>query len=225
MSNTKDLYNENAKKWARSKPTSLSDFTGRPPVIDLCGNLEGLDILDLGCGEGYVTRQLLNKPLKSITSVDLSEQMIESAKAQCDDDRASFHVENAVKPSLDDSSFDLVVAVFVYNYLFLEDTFKSFKEVYRMLKPGGAFVFSVPHPAFPFMKSDDDSTFHFDFHGKGYFSSRDDRAYFEGFAQAGFTAMPIVKELGVKPEHLELNPDFFGKVADKPLHMAFRLVK
>ena len=242
------MYDSHASKWARTKPTSLSDFTGRPPVIDLCGDLTDLNVLDFGCGEGYVTRTLLEQPLKSIKSFDISDAMIDSAITQCDDIRAEFSIGNATDIQFDDNSFDLALGVFVYNYLYLDDTFTSFKEIYRVLKPGGAFVFSVPHPAFPFISDDSNSTFHFDFVGKGYFSARDSKAegmieridgvqlpvqmchktiedYFDGFRQAGFNKMPIVKELGVTKEHLEMNKSFFEKVADKPLHMAFRIEK
>lgn len=37
---TKDIYNENAHLWERREPNSLSDFTGRPPVFDLCSDVD-----------------------------------------------------------------------------------------------------------------------------------------------------------------------------------------
>ena len=42
--------------------------------------------------------------------------------------------------------FDLSVAVFVLNYLTITDMDKTFKDVSLLLKPGGHFVFIVPHP-------------------------------------------------------------------------------
>ena len=55
---TEKVYNENAGKWLRLAPSSLSDFTGRPAVFDACGELNGRSVLDLGCGEGYCAREL-----------------------------------------------------------------------------------------------------------------------------------------------------------------------
>ena len=40
---TETLYDANAGKWERRAPSSLSDFTGRPAVFELCGDVVGLD--------------------------------------------------------------------------------------------------------------------------------------------------------------------------------------
>ena len=43
-------------------------------------------------------------------------------------------------------------------------------------------------------------------------------------ATAGFTSLPAIRELYPQPEHLELDPDFFASLKDKPLHLAFNIV-
>ena len=245
---TDDLYNSHADKWARMEPVSLSDFTGRPAVLQMCEPIIAADILDLGCGEGYFSRLLLTKDPRSIIGIDISEEMIKSANLQNQDDRVFFSSTRGSDLNFESLQFDLVVAVFVYNYLFLEETIKSFKEVFRVLKPGGRFVFSVPHPFFPFIARDTSQTFHFDFAEMSYFSSRDHRAdgiirrrdavelpvqmchktledYFNALNQAGFKHMPEVRELRVLPEHIDLDPEFFEPVSDIPLHLAFRVEK
>ena len=47
----------NGLEWVQS----LSDFTGRPVVLQMCEPIIAADILDLGCGEGYFSRLLLTK--------------------------------------------------------------------------------------------------------------------------------------------------------------------
>ena len=84
---TDDLYNSHADKWARMEPVSLSDFTGRPAVLQMCEPIIAADILDLGCGEGYFSRLLLTKDPRSIIGIDISEEMIKSANLQNQDDR------------------------------------------------------------------------------------------------------------------------------------------
>ena len=37
---TREMYDSNAHKWARREPNSLSDFTGRPRVFELCGDVD-----------------------------------------------------------------------------------------------------------------------------------------------------------------------------------------
>ena len=79
---TESLYDANAGKWERKAPSSLSDFTGRPAVFEMCGEVSGLDILDLGAGEGYCSRELAARGARSVTGVELSEQMVITARRQ-----------------------------------------------------------------------------------------------------------------------------------------------
>ena len=76
--------------------------------------------------------------------------------------------------NFDTGAFDLSVAVFLFNYMSISSMNKTFKEVHSLLKPGGYFVFSVPHP---FMASHSTSAFGFnsvDHDGEGsYFALRD----------------------------------------------------
>ena len=248
---TAEIYDRAAQRWVRREPTSLSDFTGRPPVFDLCGDVRGARIADLGCGEGYCARILVEEMgAGAVEGIDISAKMVEAAQGAVQGDpRYRFEVGDATKPPFEAGAFDLVVAVFVYNYLSIEGTAASFAEVHRLLKPGGSFVFAVPHPAFPFIKRNKNRPFFFDFPAdSGYFSARNARNfgeisridgvhlpvemthktfqdYFEALRGAGFAALPELRELGVTAEHRRRDPDFFGPVDDIPLHLALRVEK
>ena len=144
-------------------------------------------------------------------------------------------------------SVDLTVAVFLFNYLTLEQTRHTMHEVHRVLRPGGRFIFAVPHPSLAFL-GDKVAPFYFDPQSKGYFSGRDCQFegeiwrrdgksvrvrsvhknledYFGALAAAGFTQMPQVAELRATEEHLRMDPTWFGPLRDKPLHLAFQLRK
>lgn len=247
---TSALYDAYAGRWQRRAPSSLSDFTGRPPVFELCGDVAGLDIIDLGCGEGYCARELAGRGAASVTGVELSAEMVVAARAQEAElqQGVSYRQGDVTALTDADASFDLAIGVFVYNYVDTAQMLQSFHEVFRVLRPGGAFVFSVPHPAFAFIRTARTPPFYFDVGTAGYFSGRDVQHqgeiyrrdgtalpvqmvhktitdYFDGLRVAGFAALPDVRELGVLPEHLELDPDFFGPVRDMPLHMAFRITR
>jgi ubiquinone/menaquinone biosynthesis C-methylase UbiE len=249
-SQTQKLYDETALRWVRTEPSSLSDFTARPVVLDMCEPISGLQVLDLGCGEGYCSRQLKQRGAKSVHGMDLSQEMIAAAKAQENKDSLgiSYEVNCATHLNqLADAEIDLVVAVFLFNYLTVEQTQQCMTEVFRVLRPGGRFVFSVPHPALPYM-SEKNPPFYFQVEQNNYFSGRDQlfpgriwkldgswldvqlvhktfQDYFETMKAAGFRTLPVVKELHVLPEHLELNHEFFSPLIDLPLHVAFEVSK
>ena len=82
MADTKAVYDENAAKWLRLTPSSLSDFTARPLVFDACGDLTDRSVLDIGCGEGYCARELKRRGAGDYLGVDQSTEMIAAAQAQ-----------------------------------------------------------------------------------------------------------------------------------------------
>jgi SAM-dependent methyltransferase len=242
------LYDRTAARWSRRQPSSLSDYTARPQVLAMCEPLAGRRVLDLGCGEGYCSRQLSQRGAQ-VVGIDVSERMIELARQaeQAQPLGIRYHVGDAVTADLGTASIDLVLAVFLFNYLGVEAMRRTMVNVHRMLRPGGHFVFAVPHPAFAFMR-DPAPPFYFDIGSAGYFSARD-RAfdgriwkrdgsaldvqlvhktledYFEGLRLAGFTAMPRVTELTATREMVDLDEDFFGPLFDLPLHLALEVAR
>lgn len=78
----RQLYKDSVAAWRRREPIILSDFTARPRVIELLGDIGGLHLWDLGCGEGLVGRQLASANPGRIDGFDLSEQMIAAAWEQ-----------------------------------------------------------------------------------------------------------------------------------------------
>ena len=242
------LYDQTAINWSRRQPSSLSDFTARPQVMALCEPLAGKVVLDLGCGEGYCTRMLSQRGAR-VLGLDLSERMIELAR-QAEDALPlgiRYDTADAVTADLGAASLDLVVAVFLFNYLDVERMHKTMANVHRMLRPGGSFVFAVPHPAFAFMRKPA-PPFYFDVGSAGYFSARNTvfggkiwkndgsaldvqlvhktfEDYFEGLRRAGFSAMPTVTELTVTGDMVAMDADFFGPLFDMPLHMAIKVTR
>lgn len=245
---TKTLYNHSAGSWIRKEPISLSDFTARPVLLEMCEPVKNLQVLDLGCGEGYCSRELKRRGAAKVYGIDLSERMIEAAQQQDQLDNLEIKYEAKCATNLahiGSQSFDQVLAVFLFNYLTVEQMTQCMREVFRVLRPGGRFVFSVPHPAFPYMRSEE-YPFYFDVGNLGYFSQRNQQFpgkiwkrdgswlevqlvhkpledYFAALADAGFSVMPLVRELRVTSEHLQIDSDFFKPLFDYPLHLAIQI--
>ncbi len=246
---TEKVYNENAHKWLRLEPSSLSDFTARPYVFDACGDLEGRSVLDLGCGEGYCARELKRRGAGDYLGVDLSSSMIDAAKIRDTLDGYGIDYETCdVVQFVPTRQYDLCIAVFLFNYLRVEDMRRVFSVVHDSLVPGGQFVFSVPHPFFPFVRPEQAEPFYFDAKGKNYFDAVNEQFegqiwkrsgeplhvqcvhktfgdYFDGLTDAGFTQMPQVRELTVTSELVDLDADFFAPLQNQPLHVLFSLHK
>ena len=246
---TATIYDKAAESWIRRSPVALSDYTGRPALFESCGDVADLNIADLGCGEGYCARELVKRGADQVDGIDISQGMINAANIAAGADRKmSFQIGNIKSTPFSSSHYDIAIGAFVYNYLSVKETRLSFKEVHRILKVGGRFIFCVPHPAFPFIHRQNSRPFYFDFKTGGYFSSRDTHAtgeiwrldglklpvemhhklisdYFDALSAAGFNQIPAIRELGVTEALLTQNHEFFSPLSDVPLHMLFSITK
>lgn len=104
------------------------------------------DILELGCGSGNITIELLEKGY-DIVGVDFSDEMLEIAKEKTIDykDRIFFLNQDIRDIDIDIYEIDTVIAANdTFNYITDEDELKYiFKYIYDRLKKGGAFVFDI----------------------------------------------------------------------------------
>lgn len=247
---TAAIYDRAADRWRRSEPILLSDFTARPFLAEWCEPVAGTDVLDLGCGEGYVARKLRELGAASVHGIDVSAEMIERARVQEVESPGPVAIRFEAGDATDlahlaDDSFDLVVAVFLFNYLDRAAMTRTITEVARVLRPGGRFVFSVPHPCLAFLRPEE-RPFYFSRGERGYFEGRDVQFegeiwrrdgesvrvrcvhktfddYFGALKEAGFRTLPDVKELHATDEHIAFDPEFFEPLREQPLHVAFRL--
>ena len=249
MLDTHQIYNRAAPQWSRDQPVLLSDYTARPFLIEWSKPFLQGHLLDLGCGEGYVARTLAQLGCKHIDSVDVSIEMIRHARLRetAHPQGIRYIVGDACDLSfLGTARYDLVLAVFLFNYLDHSDMTQVFTEIHHRLNPGGALIMSIPHPVMPFLEMPEDR-FGFVPSG-GYFSGRDQtfegkiarrdgievpvrcvhktlQDLLKGLSEAGFQSMPDIAELGVTEEHLRLDPEFFSPLTDKPLHLAVKVHK
>jgi SAM-dependent methyltransferase len=123
--------------------TELTDQT----VLAACGPFDGLDVLDAGCGEGYLTREIVARGARQVTGADKSPPLIAAAReAAAGLPTARFHEADLAELPFADASFDLVVVNHVFNDL--PDITGPVGELVRVLRPGGRLVILTLHPCF-----------------------------------------------------------------------------
>jgi ubiquinone/menaquinone biosynthesis C-methylase UbiE len=100
-------------------------------------------ILELAAGTGRMTKHLREyvDPATKITVTDINGDMLRLAKNKLNDSGLDFQLADIQDLPFPDHSFDLVLCQ--YGLMFLPDKQKGFREVFRVLKPGGRFVFST----------------------------------------------------------------------------------
>lgn len=128
-----------------------------PPVIDpeqsvlknqilferiVAGDLKvgkGDKVLDLGCGCGAIAEHLAELTGATPHGVNLDRSQIDKAWENPNLPRANFTVGDFNQPlEFDDDTFDAVYAIQPLTYVSDHDF--TFREVHRVLKPGGMFV-------------------------------------------------------------------------------------
>ena len=100
-------------------------------------------VLDLGCGTGYGSAELISMGAKSVDGVDLSKGAIGFARANYKKNRLSFKIADALNLPFKDNTFDCVVSFEVIEHV--KDYTKYLTEAFRVLKKGGYFIFSTPN--------------------------------------------------------------------------------
>jgi ubiquinone/menaquinone biosynthesis C-methylase UbiE len=108
----------------------------------MAGELSGLSILDLACGEGFYTRQLRLRGATKAVGVDISAGMIKLAEdsEQRNPLGIEYHVADAFALQLG-ATFDVVTASYFLNYARNRDELKNAaKTIFDHLKPGGRFI-------------------------------------------------------------------------------------
>jgi SAM-dependent methyltransferase len=106
-------------------------------------------LLDLGCGEGRLTRYLREKSY-DVCAIDPSSRMIEAANEK--DESGGYLIASATDLPFRDQDFDSVVSSMSLHDM--EDIPLALKEIKRILKTTGSLCFAIPHPFYTFQKSD-----------------------------------------------------------------------
>jgi len=138
----KEVYNKLSKRYHKiTADHFFNAYLEVPATTSLLKNVKNKKVLDLGCGTGRHTRILKRRGAK-VWGIDLSPKMLEIAKSEIKD--VDFKVGTVYKLPYKSNFFDIIVAGLVIGYF--KNLDKAFKEIHRVLKKNGIFVFSLTNP-------------------------------------------------------------------------------
>lgn len=157
---TSDTYARNADFWVKIIREGLDRYRTEltdPAVLDAVGDVEGLDVLDAGCGEGYMSRLLAERGARA-AGVDVSDSLIESARTHEDAKRLglSYAVASLENLPYEDDSFDVAVCNHVLSDV--SDPGAAIRELGRVLRSRGRLIILMLHPCFYTAHAERDAT-------------------------------------------------------------------
>lgn len=138
-------YNTKALQWAdrmRNGNNTAHDYLEKPAMYKLLPDLKGRSVLCLGCGTGEECNTFMTRGAATVTGIDISAGMLKEARKAYP--RIEFHKMDMSRLLFPDNSFDFAYSSLALHYQ--KDWLPCLKEIYRVLKPGGVFLFSTHHP-------------------------------------------------------------------------------
>ena len=136
--------------FAGSVPQNYETYLGplffEPYALDLVERIQntGLEnILEIACGTGRVTKHLASKlsPTTALIATDLNKDMLRVAESIVTSKNIKWQVADAHELPFEGDTFDLVICQ--YGVMFFQDKPKALREINRVLKPGGNFIFNT----------------------------------------------------------------------------------
>jgi SAM-dependent methyltransferase len=137
-----DCYNKTAKNYADKFINELN-HKHLDRILLKCfvdENINKGKLIDLGCGPGQTTKFIADQELTDIVGIDISEEMIKVAKEI--NPHLQFETGDILKLEYPGNTFGSAIAFYSIVHFNYEQVRAAFKEIKRVLKEDGQFLFS-----------------------------------------------------------------------------------
>lgn len=201
----------------------------RPQTLALLGRLDGLDLLDAGCGTGWYSMHAQSQGAR-VVAYDPSQGMADVARRAIGPPARVLHcMTGELGQSIGDQQFDIVLSSLVLHYV--RDLASEFTLLRQRVRDDGCMVVSMHHPLLHFER----------IQNPGYFASEGVQGNWPGVEQAiRYVRRPLgaitraIREAGLlieslveprpDPKMLEIEPAAYNRLARVPGFIHFRLV-
>ncbi len=151
---TAEKYDNYTKKYSMYKETSKF-------LVDLADIKKGMKVIDLACGTGVTSSQILSKLDDSgeLISIDSSKEMLNVAVNKLQKTNIRFIHSPAEKiVEIIKEKIDLILCNSAFWQLDME---KVLQNVNKILKNSGKFIFNIPEPFYEIEENKDENTLFF----------------------------------------------------------------
>lgn len=148
-------YNQIADQYKKAKAQPWRSRVELFSLMNLIGDLAGKRVVDVACGDGWLTRNLRKGGASEVVGVDISEEMIVLARRQ--EAREPLGIEYRVEDARAAGSsqeFDLAVSNWLLVYAHDRQELGAMcRGLASLINPGGRFVTLTTNPALYSMQS------------------------------------------------------------------------
>lgn len=144
--NNQDIYDEAAAQWWSDEIRWVRTLKNLVPArlgwFDRQIDWQGKTVLDLGCAGGFMAEAMAKRGAE-VTGIDPASAAIDAARAHARQEGHDIRYDTGVGEDLpyQDGVFDAVVCVDVLEHV--ADLDQVLREVARVLKPGGLFLYDT----------------------------------------------------------------------------------
>ena len=144
-------YDSFADQYKKTKESPLRTYVEAHSFWEMVGDVSGLSVLDLACGEGHYTRLLKQRGAARVVGVDISQGMIDLALSQEQDKALGVEYLCRDVASMENlGEFDLVVAAYLLHYAPDEQSLLNMcRNIVAHMPDSGRFVTLNENPEQP----------------------------------------------------------------------------
>ncbi|WP_127598595.1 class I SAM-dependent methyltransferase [Nitratireductor alexandrii] len=143
-----DQFNEYASIYEDMSQWPFRKYIEIPSVFQEIGDVDGLSILDFGCGTGMYARWLKQRGAGQVVGYDLTEGMLNYARRRAEKEDLDISFVSHLGPELI-GQFDLVLGVYVLPYATTRPELQAMcADMVRLMRPGGRLLTLPIHPVY-----------------------------------------------------------------------------